>query len=305
MCHLTLSLIAVLMSSRQVEGVAAAAAADGFRGEESRVIDTPGVLADCNGIAVSVDGSTLLVSDYNGGSHAIHVYRVADGSKLREVGKTKTGWSPFRSRAGDGRLEFHSPCQVWAADDDDTVFVAEYGNNRVQVLTPTLDFRAFIGQGRLDHPAGVCANADVVVVSECSAHRIAVFNRGDGALLRRFGSEGSGDGQLNSPNGVCFLHRHRHVAVADLNNNRVSVFSIDGEFVGHVGVGHLDRPHGVAVTAHGEFVVADYGNRCLRLFSARGDMLRTMGDGEFVGVTVHRGTVFAVDRRSSKCIVFE
>jgi DNA-binding beta-propeller fold protein YncE len=30
---------------------------------------------------------------------------------------------------------------------------------------------------------------------------------------------------------------HRHVAVADSSNGRVSVFSVEGEFVRHVGVG--------------------------------------------------------------------
>jgi hypothetical protein len=34
---------------------------------------------------------------------------------------------------------------------------------------------------------------------------ISVFNRGDGALVRRFGSGGSGDGQLSRPLGLCFM----------------------------------------------------------------------------------------------------
>jgi hypothetical protein len=45
-----------------------------LRGAVSRVIDTPGVKSSCNGIAVSVDGCTLVVSDgrYISCSHAIH-----------------------------------------------------------------------------------------------------------------------------------------------------------------------------------------------------------------------------------------
>jgi sugar lactone lactonase YvrE len=50
----------------------------GLRGEESRVIATPGVHSSCNGMAVSRDGSTLLVSDTGGRSHAIHEYRISD-----------------------------------------------------------------------------------------------------------------------------------------------------------------------------------------------------------------------------------
>ncbi len=266
--------------------------ADGFRGEESRIIATPGVVSYSNGVAVSRDGSTLLVSDYGGGSSAIHEFRVADGSRLRVIGG-----------AGNGRLQFEHPAQVWVASDDH-VFVAEYGNKRVQVLTPRLDFHSFVGVGQLSGPAGVCANEDVIVVSE-DAHRISAFKRGDGALLRRFGSEGSGDGQLRGPRGLCFMSGHRHVAVADRYNHRVSVFSVEGEFVRHVGVGKLNRPVGVACSAFDELVVADYANSRVVVFSASGELLKTMGSGRFAGVAIHGGTIFAQDDSNAKCILFK
>ncbi len=244
-------------------------------------------------MAVSRDGSSLLVSDGGGGSHAIHEFRVADGSRLRVIGGP-----------GDGPLQFTNPLQVWVASDD-FVFVAEYGNNRVQVLTPRLDFHGFVGVGQLDTPGGVCADDDAIMASERGAHRISVFNRSDGALLRRFGSRGSGDGQLSSPYGLCFMSGHRHVAVADRDNDRVSVFSVEGEFVRHVGVGKLKNPQGVACSAIDELVVADYGHKRVVVFSASGELLKTMGSGYFVGVAIHGGTIFAQDHRNSKCILFK
>ncbi len=246
-----------------------------------------------NGVAVSRDGSTLLVSDFTGGSHAIHEFRVADGSRLRVIGG-----------AGDRPLQFKEPCQVWVASDD-YVFVADDGNNRVQVLTPRLDFHGFVGVGQLVGPCGVCADDDVIVVSEWSPDRISVFKRSDGALLRRFGSEGSGDGQLLGPLGLCFMSGHRHIAVADYGNERVSVFSVEGEFVRHVGVGTLSTPQGVACSAFDELVVADGANDRVAVFSASGELLKTMGGGGFTGVAIHGGTIFAQDRANSKCILFK
>jgi tripartite motif-containing protein 71 len=246
-----------------------------------------------NGVAVSRDGSTLLVSDYTGGSHAIHEFRVADGSRLRVIGG-----------AGDGPLQFKNPAQVWVASDDH-VFVADCGNKRVQVLTPRLDFHSFVGVGQLEYRAGVCADDDIIVVSEADAHRISVFKRRDGALLRRFGSQGSGDGQLKYPQGLCFMSGHRHVAVADFNNDRVSVFSVEGEFVRHMGVGKLHNPFGVACSASDELVVADHGNDRVAVFSASGELLKTMGSGPFTGVAIHGGTIFAQDWNNSKCILFK
>jgi DNA-binding beta-propeller fold protein YncE len=265
----------------------------GCRGIVSRVIDTAGVMSSGNGVAVSRDGSTLFVMDYCGGSHAIHAFRVGDGSRLRVI-----------CSAGGGPLQLRYPQQVWVASDD-VVFVAENGNGRVQVLTPRLDFLAFVGVGQLVGPVGVCADDDVIVVSEHSAHRVSVFNRCDGALARRVGCQGSGDGQLYFPGGLCFMSGHRHVAIADYHNDRVSVLSVEGEFVRHVGVGVLRRPSGVACSAFDELVVADTDSRRVVVFSASGVMLHTMGCGTFSGVAVHGGTIFAQDLVDQKCIVFE
>ncbi len=277
---------------------AAAALAD-FRGVSSRIIATPGVKSDSNGVAVSRDGSTLFVSDYAGGSHAIHAVRVADGSRLRIIGGK-----------GSGPLQFKDPLQVWVASDD-CLFVADFGNNRVQVLMPRLDvpkplldFHAFIGVGQLTTPAGVCADGAVVVVAERDVHRVSVFNRGNGALLRRFGSCGGGDGQLRSPLGLCFVSGHRHVAVADYRNGRVSVFSVEGEFIRHVGAGKLHWPVGVACSAFDELVVADCGDHRVVVFSASGEVLTTMGRGDFQGVAIHGGTIFAQDYEGGRCVHF-
>jgi hypothetical protein len=143
----------------------------------------------CNGIAVSGDGSTLLVSDSNKrGSLGVYDLSVAGGSRRRVIGGK-----------GDGPLRFKEPSQVHIAPDG-FVFIAESGNRHVQVLTPALDFHCFIGQGQLASPVGVCANADVVVVSEEATARISVFNRGDGALLRRIVVS-----HLGGPGGLCFV----------------------------------------------------------------------------------------------------
>jgi DNA-binding beta-propeller fold protein YncE len=262
-----------------------------LRGVASRVIATAGLTSWSNGVAVSRDGSTLLVSDYSGGSDAIHAFRVGDGSLLRVIGSR-----------GDGPLQFVDPRQVWVASDN-FVFVADYGNDRVQVLTPRLDFHAFVGVGELSGPSGVCADDAVIMVSEPDARRISVFSRGGGALLRFFGSYGSGDGELDTPQGLCFMSGRRHVAVADWDNNRVSVLSVEGEFVRHVGVGKLNRPVGVACSAFDEIVVADWGKSRVVVFSASGEILHTMGGGVCTGIAIHGGTIFAQTHNHDECVV--
>ncbi len=159
--------------------------------------------------------------------------------------------------------------------------------------------------GQLVGPVGVCADDDVVVVVEQTAHRVTVFGRRDGALLRRFGSQGSGDGQLQYPCGLCFMSGHRHVAVADSWNRRVSVFSVEGEFVRHVGVGGLRHPRGVACSAFDELVVADPAGNRFVAFSASGEVVKTMGGSGFTAVAIHGGIIFAQDYDNCTCVLLK
>jgi hypothetical protein len=264
-----------------------------LRGVVSRVIDAD-LPSRYNGVAVSRDGRTLLLSDsgyYS--SHAVHEFGIADG-RHRVVG------------GGDHWLQFEDPRQVCIAPDG-FVFVAEQDRNRVQVLTPSLDFHRFIGEGALERPVGVCASADIVVVaSQSGARRVAVFSRSDGALLRRFASYGRARDQLKTPMELCFVSGDRHVAVADHGNARVSVFSVDGEFIRHVGVGVLSGPISVAASAFDELVVADMGDTCLRLFSGTGDVLArvcVLGKGRASGIAMHGSTVFAAQGMSKRVLV--
>ncbi len=258
------------------------------RGDLVRSIATPGVMSSVNGVAVSRDGTKLLVADCEGDSHAIHEFSVADGNPLRVIG----GF-------GEGPLQFNSPSQLCVSPDD-FLYVAERYNHRVQVLTPAREFHAFIGVDELDGPRGVCVNDDVVVVSEEKACRITVFNRADGAVLRRFGSHGDNAGQLRHAMGMCFMPDGRHIVVTECCTYRLSVFNVSGAFVRHVGVGVLRICVGVACTADGEFVVADNGSGRVVVLSPGGKVLATMsgscqciGKARLTGVAVHGGSIFA------------
>jgi DNA-binding beta-propeller fold protein YncE len=269
----------------------------GLRGIVHHVIHARYIHSLGAGVAVSADGSRLVVSGDDNISGVVQAYSTDDHTLgcLKRVGAV-----------GDGPLQFSSPWHVCVADDD-FVFVADSCNDRVQVLTPDLDFHCFVGVGQLSGPAGVCADADIVVVSERhQAHRISVFNRCDGALLRRFGSRGSGDGQLNFPCGLCFLPGHREIAVAEVNNCRVSVFSVGGDFIRHVGVDELERPMGVACSAFDELVIADTGHRRVVVLSASDEVVETMvqGSDPFTDVAIHGRTIFAYCAMKARCVVF-
>jgi hypothetical protein len=142
-------------------------------------------------------------------------------------------------------------------------------------------------------------------VSEATSHRLSVLRRSDGRLVTRIGSRGVGDGRLDGVHGLCLMACDRHVAVAEVNNHRVSVFAVDGgAFVRHIGAGVLNSPVDIACTAFDELVVADTGNRCVRVFSDVGEPVMVFGDGNYRGVTLNGATVVLIDFDGQHCVVW-
>jgi hypothetical protein len=283
----------------------------------------------CRGIAVTRDDTLLLtchhIHDDAGNSEdddSDSEYATAEGFEPIHCIKLDKGWPiddhqllvTFGS-VGSGPLQFRNPGGVWVAPDG-CVFVADTQNHRVQELSPRLRFRGFIGVGlgrELCYPTGVCADADVVVVSgsrpdgferkpmPVTDSLLAVFKRSDGSLLRRFGPPGSGDGELEGAHCVCFTHDNRNVAVADGPNKRVCIFTVTGVFVRHIGVGVLDSVGALACSAFDELVVTDKDRtiKCVRVFSSYGDQLDVFYSddcfGSFKGCTIHDGRLFTVE----------
>ncbi len=103
-----------------------------------------------------------------------------------------------------------------------------------------------VGEGRqVVGPKGVAASADHVAVSEWKkdeVSRISLFDRTSGDLVRRIGSLGSGNGQLNAPSGLRFSRDGTLIMVADDINRRVSQFNTgDGTFDKHIVVFTVDQ----------------------------------------------------------------
>jgi hypothetical protein len=94
------------------------------------------------------------------------------------------------------------------------------------------------------------------------------------------GSQGTGQGQLESPRGVA-VDASGNVWVADTINNRVVEYDKSGAFIRQIGglepgsaAGQFNAPRGITVAPNGNVWVADYGNKRLQAFSATGTFIR-------------------------------
>ena len=90
-----------------------------------------------------------------------------------------------------------------------------------------------------------------------------------GEKLRSFGSQGSGQGQLNSPRGVA-MDDDGNILVVDSSNNHIQKFTSDGNFVMAVGKETVDLNNSVGLSIHPDnkrIIVSDHGHQCVQILN--------------------------------------
>ena len=121
--------------------------------------------------------------------------------------------------------------------------------------------------GHLKQPGYIAINKDgTIIVPDTGDGCIYIFNP-DGTIRQKFGSSGTGKGQLDQPRGVAT--DGEYILVSEWNNNRIQVFKYDGTLVSMIESleDPLDDPIGLAVTADGHVYVAD--NNCIKKYKYR------------------------------------
>ena len=117
-------------------------------------------------------------------------------------------------------------------------------------------------------------------IADSSNHRVYIFDDKD-QLVRKFGSNGSNNGQFSYPRGVAF-DSHNHLYVTD--SHRVQKFDTNGNYLlqfGSLGAndGQLNYPFGVAVHCDKVYVV-DSGNKHISVFQDDGKFCTSFGSDQ-------------------------
>jgi DNA-binding beta-propeller fold protein YncE len=171
--------------------------------------------------------------------------------------------------AAFGEDVFTEQVHALTIDADDCLYVVDGGDHTVKKLSP--DGRLLLTLGtpgiaaetgydaersasivRAGAPfnrptkAAIAPNGDVYVSDGYGNARIHRF-AADGRLIASWGEPGSGPGQFNLPHGVWVAGNR--VFVADRENDRMQVFSLDGELLAIWD--HIQRPTDIYVDIRG------------------------------------------------------
>jgi uncharacterized protein (TIGR03663 family) len=240
---------------------------------------------------------------------------------------------------GNAPGQFNFPRAV-AVDADGKIYVADSGNNRVQVFNTDGSFLREWGstckldtgegcqgdgRGQFNEPWGIAVGPDgSVYVSDTWNHRIQKFDN-QGNFITMWGRFDSTGGELGT-SGIFYGPRSIAVGqdgnlyVMDTGNKRVQVFTPGGEFVaqyggGGVTEGHFDEPVGLAQDAAGNWYVADTWNRRIQKFDPGFNYLaqwpidgwasQSVVNKPALAVDKERGIVYAVDPENYRVLAFK
>lgn len=193
------------------------------------------------------------------------------------------------------------------ADERAGFYLVSYATNEVLHFSPNGDMDLKINGGLegLDHPFDVQAGPEGnLFISEYRGDRITVCDR-RGAVLYRFGSSGTGSGELLGPQFMTF-DDEGYLYVTDSGNRRVSKYAPDGEFILSFGGRRSDfdglrQPTGVLAVDEMIFVADALRNRIF-LFDRSGNYLDEIGAGLLEspeGLSLLRPGVLLVAQRNT------
>ncbi len=134
----------------------------------------------------------------------------------------------------------------------------------------------------------------------------------------KFGTSGSGNGQLTNPAGIS-LDTAGNIYVVDRGNHRVQVFSASGGYLDKFGGngsgnGQFNVPYDIVISSENKIYVSDYSNHRIQIFDLDGTYLDQFGslgtgDGSFnnpFGLGIDASdNIYVVDRGNDRIQKFD
>lgn len=204
-----------------------------------------------SGVAVD-DRDNIYVADYS--RNSLFKFN-REGKLLKQSGQK-----------GGGPCEFNKPRGLTVAKG--CVYVCDFDNNRVQVLTLELEFIKEISPFNQVRDISVDERGHLYIC-DTGNNRIQVFNDQE-EFSFSFSSKGNRD--LIGPCGVCVANDFVYIVENPLcKDENVSIFTKQGYFVTSFGqsgnqVGQFKNPYGIAIDKDGFLYVCDYGNSRIQIF---------------------------------------
>ena len=215
------------------------------------------------------------------------------------------------SNYGPGDESFLKHSNDVHAHTDGTIFAANTGDSRIEIVNPDGTYGSIGGNGRFNGPEGLFVSEEgLIYLADTWANRVQILDL-QGQFLRELNFTGQ---QMRHPVDVVALDNQ--ILVLDDWLNAVLVFSPDGNFLRSFGIssshsaGSMDTPSKMAVDSErGLIYVTDSDNHRIVVFQLDGQYAGQIGSkgvdfGQFrnpKGIAVDKdGYIYVADRDNSR-----
>ena len=178
-------------------------------------------------------------------------------------------------KQGSDPGELYNPCGVAIHEETHQIFIANWGNDRVEIFSETGEFFHQLGVGQLSRPWGIAIHGDSVYVSCWVDHTVSKFSLTELCLVRRIGGWGSDNGQFYYPRQLTTDPIGR-VFIADTNNNRICIHDPDLNHLRNITHPSMSQPTDVKVSRDRLYVLCPNNNPCLHVLTLEGDKLHSL-----------------------------
>ena len=198
-------------------------------------------------LSVAICGDRILISQVN---HCILNYQL-NGKFISKIGKY-----------GNKELEFNYPYGLTIDESNGNIYVSDYQNNRIQVLSQDSRFISQFGKDILKHPLDVKLSKEYIFVLDESNPCLHLFNYNH-ILQKSVISRGKGNQVINPF--YFFIDQTDNIFISDYGSNSFHIFDKEFQLIHKISVS--PNSMGITVDKRGRvIVVCQAKNNCLQIF---------------------------------------
>ena len=198
-------------------------------------------------LSVAICGDRILISQSN---HCILNYTL-NGKFISKIGNY-----------GNGELEFDWPYGLTIDESNGNIYVNDYNNNRIQILSQDFLFISQFGNDTLKYPLDVKLSKEYIFVLDVSNPCLHLFNYNH--ILQKSVISRGNEMQLIDPY-YFFIDQTENILISDCGSDSIHIF--DKEFQLFHKISVSPNPMGITVDKRGRvIVVCQAGNSCLQIF---------------------------------------
>ena len=189
-----------------------------------------------------IRGNRVFVSH----NHCILVYEL-DGKFVSRIGSR-----------GSGELQFSYPFGLSTDESNNDIYICDYSNNRIQIISENLQYKSQFGKDVLHYPLDITLYKDNIFVLDKSNPCLHICNK-DLVLQKSVVTIGEGQQVINPFS--FFIDKFGYILISDHSSN--SILNSEFEFVHKISV---TKPTGITMDEEDRIIVTCDVSKCLQIF---------------------------------------